>query len=418
MNSRLHALFPPVLCVLALVAATARAQVVPLEFREVPSQAGPLSLSTMARGLANPWGLAFLPDGRVLVTERAGRLRILEGTTLSAPVTGLPTIWVQGQGGLLDVALDPQFASNQRVYLSYAEAGSGGAGTALLRGRLVGTALQDVQVLFRQEPKLSSGNHFGGRIAFSPQGHLYLTLGENNVRITAQYLDHHQGKVVRLWPDGSIPADNPFVADPAALPDLWSRGHRNPQGAAIHPATGELWVVEHGALGGDELNIVRGGRNYGWPIITHGRDYNGQPIPESVGTAAPGMEQPLHYWVPTSIAPSGLAFYTHPRMPAWQGDVFLGALAGQRLVRLDLDAQGRVLAEERLLAGLNFRIRDVREGPDGALWLLTDASDGRVLKLEPGKSRWRRDLHDPPAAAPRPLAPETRRPPREPARRR
>ncbi len=408
---------PLILLLLALAWPPApAAQPVPLEIRHVASQAGTLRLSTMARGLANPWGLAFLPDGRVLVTERAGRLRILDGTTLSAPVTGLPVVWAQGQGGLLDVALDPQFSSNQRVYLSYAESGTGGAGTALLRGRLVGTALEDVQVIFRQEPKLSSGNHFGGRIAFSPGGHLYLVLGENNVRITAQHLDHHQGKVVRLWPDGAVPADNPFVGDPAALPDLWSRGHRNPQGAAINPWTGELWVVEHGPLGGDELNIVRAGRNYGWPVITHGLDYNGQPIPESVGTSAPGMEQPLYTWLPTSIAPSGLAFYASPRVPEWQGDLFLGALAGQRLVRLDLDAAGNVLAEERLLGGLNFRIRDVREGPDGALWLLTDSGDGRVMKLEPAKSRWRRELHAPPPAPPAPRPADGRHPPREPAR--
>ncbi len=383
-----------------------------------PSSLGPLRVTTIVQGLQNPWGLAFLPDGRALVTERAGRLRILDlGTrTLSTPVTGLPAIWAQGQGGLLDVALDPDFASNQRVYLSYAEVGGDGrAGTAVMRGQLVGQALQNVQVIFRQSPKLSTGNHFGSRLVFDRQGHLFVTLGENNVRITAQHLDHHQGKVVRLWPDGTVPTDNPFVSDPDALVDIWSYGHRNPQGAALNPWTGELWTVEHGALGGDEVNIPRGGKNYGWPIITHGLNYDGQPIPESVGSSAPGMEQPLHYWVPTSIAPSGMAFYTGLQMQRWHGDLFVGALAAQQLVRLDLDGN-RVIGEERLLTGFGYRIRDVRNGPDGALYLLTDSSNGRVLKIEQGKNVWRPRVRSTAAPAPRP-APELR-PVRPPSRER
>lgn len=364
-----------------------------------PSSLGPLRITTVVQGLQNPWALAFLPDGRALVTERPGRLRVLNLTTatLSAPVTGLPAVWAQGQGGLLDVALDPAFMQNQRIYLSYAEVGGDGhAGTAVLRGRLVGLALQDVQVIFRQEPKLSTGNHFGSRLVFDRNGHLFVTLGENNVRITAQYLDHHQGKVVRLWPDGTIPDDNPFVDDPEALVDIWSYGHRNPQGAALNPWTGVLWTVEHGAMGGDEINIPQAGKNYGWPIITHGLDYNGQPIPESIGTSAPGMEQPVHYWVP-SIGPSGMTFYTGLDLTAWEGDLFVGALASQQLVRLDL-AGDQVVGEERLLSGFGYRIRDVRMGPDHKLYLLTDSSNGRVLKVEQAKrGRYR---HTQPVTAP------------------
>jgi glucose/arabinose dehydrogenase len=383
-----------------------------------PSSLGPLRVTTIVQGLQNPWGLAFLPDGRALVTERPGRLRILDLSTrtLSAPVSGLPAVWASGQGGLLDIALDPAFVQNQRIYFSYAEAGGNGqAGTAVARGRLVGLALQDVQVIFRQSPKLSSGNHFGSRLVFDDAGHLFVTLGENNVRITAQYLDHHQGKVVRLWPDGTIPPDNPFVDDPEALVDLWSYGHRNPQGAALNPWTRVLWTVEHGAMGGDEVNIPQAGRNYGWPIITHGLNYDGRPIPESIGSSAPGMEQPLHYWVP-SIGPSGMAFYTGLQMQRWHGDLFVGALATQQLVRLDLDGD-RVVGEERLLNGFGYRIRDVRNGPDGALYLLTDSSNGRVLKIEQGKNVWRPRTRALPSSAAPPAPSPARRPARLPRER-
>lgn len=376
------------LVVLLLVAPFASAQT-----NEVlsPSSVGPLRVTTLASGLQNPWGMAFLPDGRLLITERTGRLRIYSKGTLSAPLTGLPTVWAQGQGGLLDVALDPDFQQNRYVYLSYAEVGGNGkAGTAVMRARLVGTALQNPLVIFRQEPKLSTGNHFGSRLVFDRQGHLFITLGENNVRISAQALDQHQGKVVRLWPDGNVPTDNPFVGHATALEDIWSYGHRNPQGAALNPWTGVLWTVEHGAMGGDEINIPRAGRNYGWPKITHGLDYNGQPIPESVGTSAPGMEQPVHYWVP-SIAPSGMAFYTGLEIFDWQGDLFVGGLVAQQLVRLEI-ANDRVVAEERLLTGLGHRIRDVRNGPDGALYVLTDSSNGKLLRIVQAKPRFRRSL--------------------------
>ena len=377
-----------------LLAATAQAQSNP-EIAIVPSSLGPLRVTTVASGLQNPWAIAFLPDKRALITERPGRLRLLTNGTLSAPLSGVPAVWAQGQGGLLDVVLDPAFDANQRLYLTYAEAGGDGrAGTVVARARLVGQGLQEVEVIFRQDPRLSTGNHFGSRLVFDRQGHLYVTLGENNVRITAQYLDHHQGKVVRLWPDGRIPADNPFVARTDALIDIWSYGHRNPQGAALNPWTGALWLVEHGAMGGDEVNIPAAGKNYGWPIITHGLDYNGQPIPESVGSSAPGMEQPIHYWVP-SIGPSGMAFYQGFSMFPWQGDLFVGALASRQLVRLDV-VGNRIVGEERLLGSLGHRIRDVRSGPDGELYLLTDATNGRVLRVELVKPRWRRELHDKP----------------------
>ena len=383
--------FAPALATL-LFAATASSQS-PTESVLVPSSLGPLRVTTVASGLVNPWGIAFLPDGRALVTERPGRLRILANGVLSAAVTGVPAVWAQGQGGLLDVAVDPSFITNQRIYFTFAEVGGNGrAGTAVARARLVGQGLQDVEVIFRQDPKLSTGNHFGSRLVFDRQGHLYVTLGENNVRITAQYLDHHQGKVVRLWPDGRIPADNPFVSRDDALIDIWSYGHRNPQGATLNPWTGALWLVEHGAMGGDEVNIPAAGKNYGWPIITHGLDYNGQPIPESVGSAAPGMEQPVHYWVP-SIGPSGMAFYQGFSMHPWQGDLFVGGLASRELVRLDV-VGNRVVGEERLLGSLGHRIRDVRSAPNGELYLLTDASNGRVLRVELAKRGWERRLHD------------------------
>ncbi len=382
-----------------LLAANAAAQSSPASVL-VPSSQGLLRVTTVASGLQNPWSIAFLPDGRALVTERPGRLRLLTNGALSAPVQGVPVVWAQGQGGLLDVVLDPDFHLNQRIYLSFAEVGGDGrAGTAVARARLVGDALQGVEVIFRQEPKLSTGNHFGSRLAFDRAGHLFVTLGENNVRITAQYLDHHQGKVVRLWPDGRIPTDNPFVNNPQALIDIWSYGHRNAQSAAINPWTGRLWTVEHGAMGGDEVNIPEAGKNYGWPIITHGLDYNGLPIPESVGSSHPGMEQPLHYWVP-SIGPSGMAFYQGYSMWGWHGDLFVGALASRQLVRLDLDGD-RIVGEERLLGSLGYRIRDVRSGPDGELYLLTDGSNGRVLKVESAKPGWSRKLYPaPPKPAP------------------
>jgi glucose/arabinose dehydrogenase len=338
---------------------------------------------TVASGLENPWSLAFLPDGRMLVTERPGRMRIVgRDGALGAPLGNLPAIRTGGQGGLLDVALDPGFASNRTIYFAYAEAGDGGAGTAVARARLGEGTLEDVRVIFRQRPKVGGGNHFGSRLVFGRDGNLFVTLGERySERDRAQDLGTTLGKVVRIAPDGSVPKDNPFVGRGNALPEIWSYGHRNPQGAALHPSTGQLWTVEHGARGGDEINTPLAGRNYGWPVITYGRDYSGFRIGE--GTAKPGMEQPLHFWDP-SIAPSGLAFYTGDAFPEWKGNAFVGALAGRLVARLELDGT-KVVREERMLGELGERIRDVRQGPDGALYLLTDARNGRILRLEPAR---------------------------------
>ena len=336
----------------------------------------------LTRGLEHPWGLAFLPDGRLLVTERPGRLRLVaaDGTLDPRPVEGLPPIAAQGQGGLLDVALHPQFAENGLVYLSYAARGTGGIGTEAARGRLVDHRLEDVKVLFRQQPKSGGGRHFGSRLVLDRQGQFYITLGDRGEMARAQKLDDLAGKIVRLTADGQIPADNPFVNRTGARPEIYSLGNRNVQGAALHPVTGELWTHEHGPQGGDEVNVIRAGRNYGWPVITYGVEYViGTKIGE--GTQKPGMEQPLHIWVP-SIAPSGLAFYQGDRFPGWRGDLFVGALRGQMLVRLRFDGE-KLVREERLLEGELGRIRDVRAGPDGYLYLLTDADDGVIARLEP-----------------------------------
>jgi len=285
---------------------------------------------------------------------------------------------------LLDVEIDPDFPKNQLVYLTYAEAGADDmAGTAVMRGKLIGNTLVNTRVLFRQMPKLSSGAHFGSRLVFDRSGHLFVTLGENNQRITAQHLDHLQGKVIRIKPDGGIPKDNPFVGKTDARPEIWSYGHRNPQGAALNPWTGKLWVHEHGPKGGDEINIPQAGKNYGWPKITYGINYNGLDIPEAVSNKAPGMEQPIYYWVP-SIAPSGMSFYDINKKSPWYGNLFVGALAGQMLVRLELDGD-KIIKEERLLKEFGYRFRDVQTGPDGSLYLITDAADGRLMKVDPPK---------------------------------
>jgi aldose sugar dehydrogenase len=345
------------------------------------SQHGRLSLDTVAEGLAHPWGLAFLPDGRMLVTERPGTLRIV-GTdgSLSDPVAGVPAVRAAGQGGLLDVALSPDFASDGLVYLTYSEPGEGEeSGTALARGKLAGNALTDVEVLFRQTPKLPTVHHFGSRIVFDGKGHVFVTLGDRGVRPMAQQTDGHQGAVVRIALDGSVPADNPFLGKDGVLPEIWSYGHRNIQGAARHPATGALWTHEHGPRGGDEINIAEAGKNYGWPLVTLGINYSGEPIPEAIAKTLPGMEDPIHQWTP-SIGPSGMAFYTADRFPAWKGNLFVGALAHQVVIRLELDGNS-VAKQERLLEGLGQRIRDVRQGPDGYLYLLTDAPQGKLYRL-------------------------------------
>ncbi len=347
-----------------------------------PSAAAQPKTETLARGLANPWALAFLPDGRMLVTERPGRLRLISrGGEPGPALAGLPPVDVGGQCGLLDVAVDPAFAQNQTVYWTYAEAGSGGNGVAVARGRLQGQQLEDVKVIFRQSPKVRSNLHCGSRLVFTREGHLMLGLGDRYSRKEdAQSTDNHLGKVVRITTDGSAPAGNPFVGKPGALPELWSLGHRNIQGAALHPGTGEVWMVEHGPQGGDEVNVVDAGRNYGWPLVTYGRNYGtgtriGEEGPKS------GFEHPLKWWVP-SIAPSGMAFVTSDRYPGWKGQLLVGALRGQLLVRLTLEGR-KVVAEERVLQELGERIRDVRQGPDGFVYLVTDGSDGKVLRLLP-----------------------------------
>ena len=353
------------------------------EDRQLPSEHGTLQVQRVAQGLAHPWALAFLPEGQgFLVSERPGNLRRVSALgVISAPLAGVPKVYASGQGGLLDVALSPAFAQDRLVYLSYAEAGDGAAGTAVGRGRLSAdaTALEGFEVIFRQQPKLSSGAHFGSRLVFDRDGHLFIALGDNNNRRSAQELDKLQGKLVRIYPDGRIPQDNPFVDQAGARAEIWSYGHRNQQGAALNPWTGQLWTHEHGPRGGDEINIPKAGKNYGWPLATHGINYSLLPIPEAKGEAVDGTEPPHYVWE-KSPAISGMAFYTGERFPAWRHNLFIGALAGQTLIRLQLEGN-EVVHEERLLQSLDARIRDVRQGPDGYLYLLTDAPSGQLLRL-------------------------------------
>ena len=342
------------------------------EFRIVP----------VANGLEHPWGLAFLPNGDMLITEREGRLRIIRSGQLDPkPIGGLPTnIYVAGQGGLLDVAVHPEFATNRLVYLSYAGRGRGGAGTEVARGRFAGDRLENLEVIFRVAPKTGGSSHYGSRLLFAPDGMLFVTTGDRYSYLEqAQDLGDHLGTLIRIRDDGSVPKDNPFVGRSGARPEIYSYGHRNIQGIALRPGGKAIWMHEHGPRGGDEVNIVKPGANYGWPAITYGIDYSGAIISDK--TAAPGMEQPVVYWDP-SIAPSGMAFYDGDRFPNWRGDVFVGALAETHLRRLQLDGD-KVVAQEELLEDLDARIRDVRAGPDGYLYVLTDSSDGGLLRLEP-----------------------------------
>ncbi|MFL9825450.1 PQQ-dependent sugar dehydrogenase [Rhodoplanes sp. SY1] len=348
--------------------------------RRIDSRSGPLLVRTVAGGLDHPWGLAVLPDGRMLVTERAGRLRMVSRDgTVSPPLKGVPAVFAQSQGGLHDVALDPDFANNRTVYITYAEPGDGGAGAAVARARLGDGALEDVRVIFRQLPKVSGGNHFGSRIAFRRDGTLFVTLGERFKFDPAQDLGTHLGKVVRIRPDGSVPDDNPFVNQKNVRPEIWSYGHRNPLGGAIHPDTGVLWTTEMGPRGGDELNIPQAGKNYGWPLVSWGTHYDGRPIPNP--PTRPEFADAVRHWTPV-ISPSGMTFYTGDRIPGWRGSLLISGLTARGLVRLTLDGEA-VAAEERIPLGT--RIRNVRQGLDGEVLVTTDEDDGRILRITPAE---------------------------------
>jgi aldose sugar dehydrogenase len=349
------------------------------------SQHHEVQVTTIVEGLEHPWGMAFLPDGAILVTERPGRLRIVRDGVLDAdPISGVPDVVTSGQGGLLDIALHPEYETNGLVYFSHSALGPDGPTTAVSRGRLVdaglgNTALEDTQTIFVTQAGGTTGRHFGSRIVFDRDGYLYLTVGDRGEMHRAQDPRDHAGTTLRLHDDGSVPGDNPFVGDATALPEIFTYGNRNAQGMAVNPQTGAVWQNEHGPRGGDEINLIQPGLNYGWPEVTHGIDYSGAVITEH--QSAPGMEDPLKHWTP-SIAPSGMAFYTGDAFPEWQGDIFIGALAGQHLARIRFDDTNEI-AEERMMDGFGWRIRDVRDGPDGYLYLLIDAGNAPLIRLEP-----------------------------------
>jgi glucose/arabinose dehydrogenase len=351
--------------------------------RSVESETGRVAVETFAEGLEHPWGAAYLPDGALLVTERPGRLRLVATDgAVSDPIGGVPNVLASGQGGLLDVALDPDFANNRTVYLSYSEERSGGAATSVGRGRLDenGSALSDFEVIFRQESAVSSRHHFGSRLVFAPDGKLFVTLGERGKAQQAQDANNHLGTVVRINPDGSVPDDNPFVGKDGA-DEIWSYGHRNVQSAAIHPETGVLWTAEMGPRGGDELNIPQAGRNYGWPVVSWGRHYSGERIPDP--STRPEFAGSIHSWTPV-ISPSGMTFYTGDMFADWRGDLLIGGLSAKGIVRVRID--GEQVAGEEVLA-LGRRIRDVVQAPDGAVMALTDEPAGRILRLSPAASQ-------------------------------
>ncbi len=376
-------MFPGKLTTLLLLAALLA---VPAQAAStITSERASFTVETVTEGLQNPWGLAFLPDGSMLVTERPGQMRVVSPSGEKGPaLQGLPEITARGQGGLLDVALDPNFSDNRWVYFSFSEPGDGGTSTAVARGQLGEGRLDNVEVIFSQRPKVNSNGHFGSRLVFDQAGRLFITLGDRQQDFDLAYpqkLDNHIGKVVRINSDGSVPDDNPYVGR-EGLDEIWSWGHRNIQGATLHPQTGELWTNEHGPQGGDEINIARATLNYGWPVITYGEQYGGGKI--GIGVRKEGMEQPLYYWLP-SIATAGMTFYTGDAFPGWQGSLFVASLRGQVLSRLDIEDE-RVMHEERLLGKeVGKRLRDVVEGPDGFLYLLTDESNGAILRIKPAK---------------------------------
>ena len=342
-------------------------------------------VTPVANGLSHPWSLQFLPDGSMLVTERPGRMRIVAADgKLGDPISGVPAVYAHGQGGLFDVALDPDFAKTHTLYFSYFEARGGHPGLTVARAELNGNALANVKTIFVAQPGATGDANIGGRIVVARDGTLFITVGDRfALKDDAQKLDNDLGKVIRINTDGGIPPDNPFVGQAGARPEIWSYGHRNSEGAAINPATGKLWTVEHGPRGGDEVNAPQPGKNYGWPVITYGIDYDGMPIEGGI-TARAGLEQPLYYWDPV-IAPSGFMFYTDTLIPEWKGNLFIGGLRSQRVSRLTLDGE-KITGEEWLFTDLHKRIRDVRQGPDGAIYLLTDESNGQILKVTPKPS--------------------------------
>ena len=345
---------------------------------------GRIVSATVASGLEHPWGMAQLPDGNWLITERPGRMRIVTAQgAVGEPIAGVPPVVARGQGGLLDVILSPGFATDRTIFWSYSEPRTGGNATSVARGVLSadGRALSDVRVIFRSLPAYDGDKHFGSALAFAPDGKLFITLGERSdavMRPQAQDLGSHLGKIIRINADGTVPQDNPFVGQAGALPEIWSLGHRSPQGIAIQPGTGAVWNLEHGPRGGDELNHVEPGKNYGWPTITYGIEYGGAVIGDNI-SAREGLEQPVYYWDPV-IAPGGAAFYTGSMFPAWQGNLLVAGLAGKSLTRLVLEGD-RVVGEERLLTSLNERIRDVAVGADGAVWIITDEQDGKLVRV-------------------------------------
>jgi glucose/arabinose dehydrogenase len=345
-------------------------------------QSAPIEAEVVANGLRNPWGLDFLPGGAAIVTERSGQIRLLRGGELSEPLAGVPKVAARGQGGLLDVVASPKFAEDGLIFFSFSEPGQGGAGTAVARAKLIADSgrprLEDVQTIFSMSKKTRASRHFGSRLVFARDGTLFITTGDRGDGDRAQDMQDHAGAVIRINTDGSIPADNPSADGSKSLPELWSKGHRNIQGAALDPATGALWTVEHGAKGGDEINRPEAGKNYGWPVISYGVDYSGDKI--GVGTEAKGYEQPAHYWDP-SMAPSGMAFYEGEMFPEWKGDLLIGSLKFAYLARLDRDASGAIGEEEQLLRKQFGRIRDVNIAPDGSVWLLTDQRNGAIVRL-------------------------------------
>lgn len=334
----------------------------------ISTEALDFSIDTLATDLVNPWGMAFLPDGRILIAERPGNLRVFEdGVLLPEPVSGIPDIWAHGQGGLLDVVLHPNYAQNQWIYLGYASASNGVGNTAFARGRLNGKEFTDVEVLFHGEPHTGRPHHFGTRLVFDDDGYLFFTIGDRGEQNNAQLLSNHNGKVMRFYDDGTVPADNPFVDEPGAMPEIWSYGHRNIQGMALHPVTRELWSHEHGPQGGDEINLVLRGENFGWPRVTHGINYDGTTI--TPDTTLPGMVDPILHWTP-SIAPCGLAFVESDQYPGWQHNMLVGALAGQHIHRVVLQGD-QVVYTEKILQDF-ARFRDIRQGPDGYIYVLTE----------------------------------------------